>query len=339
MTDAELIKRYRLDRAGIMLVTDLVRDNITSRSSTTNPQTTERRRKKPLTPETKIRVTLRYLATGKIKLGSSRQTVINVITETLNALSRNEIIRKYCKFPIREDDCRGKAKDFQELAGMPGVIGVIDATHIRIKAPEGNENVYINKRGLQSINAQFVFDAKYRITNVEARWPGSSHDVWVLNQSAINLYVFEKDRVPKGYHFLADRVYPSRKWLLIPYLKPEPGPEADFNRAHKKTWSVVERGIDQLKRRFQVLDGEITISPTMVCQIVRVCALLHNICKDRNISIPADGDMDIDGPAEVGIDEANNNNDQPTRALHPRAVTHKHEGRLYRNTFVNLHYT
>ena len=49
----------------------------------------------------------------------------------------------------------------------------------------------------------------------------------------------------------------------------------------------MERGIGQLKRRFYVLGEEIRVTPPMkVCQIVEVCALLHNICKDRNIPLP-----------------------------------------------------
>ena len=52
-SDDQLVKRFRLDRAGIIAVTDLVRDRFQSR--------TERNR--PLDPETKVAITLRYLAT------------------------------------------------------------------------------------------------------------------------------------------------------------------------------------------------------------------------------------------------------------------------------------
>lgn len=82
LSDAELIKRYRLDRAGILFVTDLVRENLTSRTA----------RNQALTPELKVIITLRFLATGKMQLcssddlGVSQQSVSRVITETLNAL-------------------------------------------------------------------------------------------------------------------------------------------------------------------------------------------------------------------------------------------------------------
>ena len=57
----ELVKRYRLDREGILFVTDLVRDVITTPAV----------RNKAISPELKVITTLRYLATGKMQLCSS----------------------------------------------------------------------------------------------------------------------------------------------------------------------------------------------------------------------------------------------------------------------------
>lgn len=57
-------------------------------------------------------------------------------------------------------------------------------------------------------------------------------------------------------------------------------------RAHKKTQSMAARGIGQLKRRFHVLHGEVRLTPAKVCQVITACAILHNICKARQISEP-----------------------------------------------------
>jgi hypothetical protein len=54
LDDRELLRRYRLDRAGIMFVVDLLRDAITSPT----------RRHNAITPEKKVITTLRYLATA-----------------------------------------------------------------------------------------------------------------------------------------------------------------------------------------------------------------------------------------------------------------------------------
>ena len=61
LTDSELVTQYRLDRAGILYVTDLVRGALESPTG----------RSGALSPEMKILITLRYLATGKMQLCNS----------------------------------------------------------------------------------------------------------------------------------------------------------------------------------------------------------------------------------------------------------------------------
>lgn len=84
----------------------------------------------------------------------------------------------------------------------------------------------------------------------------------------------------------------------------------------------MERCIGQLKRRFHVLHGEVRVSPEKTCKIIHVCAMLHNICKDRNIPLPPDEDDDDlegaaganeDGPANPDVAAPNGRNGQHFR--------------------------
>ncbi|XP_045115809.1 putative nuclease HARBI1 [Portunus trituberculatus] len=59
-------------------------------------------------------------------------------------------------------------------------------------------------------------------------------------------------------------------------------------RAQKRTRCLVERGIGLLKRRFHALHGEIRLSPQKTCHVIIACAVLHNICKVRNINLRVD---------------------------------------------------
>ena len=99
LSDAELIKRYRLDRHGIIFVTNLVRDALTS----------DTKRRNPLTPEMKVIITLRYLATGKMQmcssddLGPSQPSISRVITQTIDALADINILKQLIKFPTTQD--------------------------------------------------------------------------------------------------------------------------------------------------------------------------------------------------------------------------------------------
>lgn len=47
-----------------------------------------------------------------------------------------------------------------------------------------------------------------------------------------------------------------------------------------------------MKRRFHVLHGEILLSPWIACKVVIACAVLHNICKERQIPVSYDYDDD-----------------------------------------------
>ncbi|KAK0133490.1 putative nuclease HARBI1 [Merluccius polli] len=68
---------------------------------------------------------------------------------------------------------------------MPGVVGAIDGTHIKIIAPSKDEDVFVNRNKVHSINTQIVFDATCNILDVVAKWPGSTHDPRILMGSGL----------------------------------------------------------------------------------------------------------------------------------------------------------
>ncbi|KAK3886761.1 hypothetical protein Pcinc_009081 [Petrolisthes cinctipes] len=333
LSDNELIKRYRLDREGIIFVTDLVRP-VLLRPTVAN---------KALTPEQKVIITLRYVATAKMQLcngddlGVSQQTVSRVISETLDALCAQPIFKRFIKFPPIQQ-LQQKKEQFREVAGFPEVVGAIDGTHIRIVKPSEFEVEYVNRKRYHSINVQVVFDAKYNIIDLEARWPGSVHDSRILNESGLKR-MFETGAVPAGCHLLGDSGDGCKTWLLTPYLRPQPGYQSNYNRANKKTRSVVEMGIGQWKRRFHVLHSEIRLTPpAKVCKIIFVCAVLHNICKDRNIQLLLEDDPGHDQPpAEDNIQMAANDDDDD-QVEPPLAGYQARDGLPYREEFARLHF-
>ena len=61
-------------------------------------------------------------------------------------------------------------------------------------------------------------------------------------------------------------------------------------------------GIGQMKRRFHVLHGEIRLSPERASTVITVCAILHNLCKRRNIPQPDEDDEEDDDQDDDGDD-------------------------------------
>lgn len=61
-----------------------------------------------------------------------------------------------------------------------------DGTHIRIQSPGGDDaEIFRNRKSYFSINVQVVGNANYEICNIVARWPGSTHDSTIFNNSML----------------------------------------------------------------------------------------------------------------------------------------------------------
>ncbi|KAL0153832.1 hypothetical protein M9458_050862, partial [Cirrhinus mrigala] len=55
---------------------------------------------------------------------------------------------------------------FIAIAGLPGVVGAIDGTHVQIIAPSEDEHAFVNRKKIHTINMQVVFDASYNILDI-----------------------------------------------------------------------------------------------------------------------------------------------------------------------------
>ena len=92
---SEPLRKFRLDREGMKYVTDLVREALQSPTQ----------RYMPLTPEKKVLLTLRYLATGKMQLcnsddlGPSQPSVSNAITQDIVCSHHSTRDQAVCKLP------------------------------------------------------------------------------------------------------------------------------------------------------------------------------------------------------------------------------------------------
>ncbi|XP_061595266.1 putative nuclease HARBI1 [Cololabis saira] len=138
-----------------------------------------------------VLTTLGFLATGSYQCELADRSGISQ-----SALSRamlavwDGIIRmfgRYIRFPCGAADLANIKTQFAAIAGFPNVIGVIDCTHIAIKAPSVDEFALVNCKNFHSIYVQIICDAQMRFTNVVARWPGSTHDSFILTNSLVGM--------------------------------------------------------------------------------------------------------------------------------------------------------
>lgn len=194
---------------------------------------------------------------------------------------------KYVKFPTLPDEIESTKQNFLDRYGVPGILGLVDCTHVPLAALKNDiEIAYINRKGFHSINVQIISDANNLIRSVNARYPGSLHDsfIWKNSQVFTHLQRQYSAGIYDEYLF-GDSGYPLQPWLLIPIPNPADRIDRFFNKIHRSIRSGVERTIGLLKGRFRCLlcERKLRYKPSAVLNIVNSCAVLHNILVSNHV--------------------------------------------------------
>lgn len=180
-----LLSRYRFPKNVLL---DLCRDLGPVLERETN-------RTKAIPVHIQLLSTLGFLATGTFQrevgdiCGISQPSVSRIMPAVLDAII--SLAPTYIQFPYRNPQQAAIKRDFHAIARFPNIIGAIDCTHIAIKAPSTNEFNYVNRKGFHSVNVQIICDANLLLLNVVARWPGGTHDSFVLQNSSVGVRLQE----------------------------------------------------------------------------------------------------------------------------------------------------
>lgn len=113
------------------------------------------------------------------------------------------------------------------------------------------------------------------IRDIDARWPGSSHDSTIFLNSSIYRRL-EANEFGNGL-IVGDGGYAVKNYLLAPLLYPIMRAENLYQESQIRTTNVVERSYGVWKRRFPVLSLGIRLDLNKVEAIIVATAVLHNI--------------------------------------------------------------
>ncbi|KAJ8346447.1 hypothetical protein SKAU_G00278480 [Synaphobranchus kaupii] len=184
--------------------------------------------------------------------GMSQPSLSRILPQVIEAIL-HVLSRRYISYPFTADEQARVKAEFVRSFNFPGVIGAVDCTHIALRAPSVDEHAYVNRKNFHSLNVQIICDARMQLLNVCSKWPGSTHDSFILRHSRVGLRL-EAGESGDGW-LLGDRGYPLKTWLLTPFADPRTAEELRYNLAHGRTRSVVERTIGLLKGRWRCLDA------------------------------------------------------------------------------------
>ncbi|KAJ1106954.1 hypothetical protein NDU88_004352 [Pleurodeles waltl] len=277
MEERHVIITYRLDRGTILeLCAQLEPDLMSAIRQPTG-----------IPPLVQVVSVLHFLASGSFQTtvavasGMSQPMFSNVQSRVLSAQLKQ--MRSYIVFPQVEDLPSVKG-DFYALGHIPNIIGGIDGTHVALVPPRRSEQVYRNRKSYYSMNVQMVCLADQYNSHVNAKFPGSVHDAYILLNSSIPYVMGQLQR--HCVWLLGDSGYPSLSWLLTPVRNPRTRAEECYNEAHGRTRRIMERTFGLLKARFRCLHmtgGSLFYSPKKVCQIIVACCMFHNLALRRQV--------------------------------------------------------
>ncbi|KAK5645553.1 hypothetical protein RI129_001869 [Pyrocoelia pectoralis] len=244
-------------------------------------------------------VTLRFFATGSFLqvvgdfAGIDKSTACRIVNKVTRAIA--VLHRTFIKMPSTEDEMASNSAEFYNIARFPKCIGAVDCTHIKITSPGGDEpEIYRNRKSFFSLNVQAVCDATCKIQNVVCRWPGSSHDSTIFNNSRLRAN-FENHNFSQ-YVLVGDSGYGIKSYLITPLGNAVTAAEQLFNEAQIRTRNPIERAFGIWKRRFPILAFGIRSQLHKVEAIVVATAVLHNIAVLLNEELPP---LDMEHEAQI----------------------------------------
>lgn len=205
-----------------------------------------------------------------------------------------DISQNFIKWP-RGQEAHQVMASFERIKGIPCVLGAIDGTHIKIKAPRQNKEVYFNRKKYYSLAVQAVVNADKKIVDVYCGEPGSLHDSRIFRRSPLYAEAVQRESslFPNNSFIIGDSAYPQKNWLVPPFRDNGhlTNQQIRFNAIHSSTRMVVENAFGILKCIFRRLlhFTEIT-NLDLIVRIIVSCCVLHNICIEKG---------DIFNPEEI----------------------------------------
>ncbi|XP_066585421.1 putative nuclease HARBI1 [Prorops nasuta] len=268
--------------------------------------------KKPIDAKKQLLIALWFMASPdsyrsvSVKFGVGRATAFRAIRRVSYAL--HCLAPRFIKWP--KENAIDVVNGFYNISNFPNVIGAIDGSHIRIRAPQQDTASYINRKGFASIILQVVCDSKGMFTHCYAGQVGSVHDARVLRNSPVQNFLNMPDYFPNDCHLIGDAAYPIHPHLIVPFRDNGhlSNRQVNFNYCLSSTRMTIERAIGQLKIRFRILlDCLPLTSLEKVPEFIVACCVLHNICVLQNDEVFFNDESNDDEP-EPYIQNNNSNN-------------------------------
>lgn len=202
-----------------------------------------------------------------------------VIEERILSAMTGPMLRKYIKWPTLQK-AREIEAGFRMLNGFPGVIGVVDGTHISVRIPQRGDQAYYCRKGYPAMQVQATCDHKFLYTDVFLGYPGSVHDARVFRNSDVYANanaLYYKDE-GEDFHVLGDSAYPATTFCLTPFRRS--AAQTPEHRRYSYRLSqlrmTIEVAFGRTKSWFRILNHVDRRSKKKLIDVIAACFVLHN---------------------------------------------------------------
>uniref|UniRef100_A0A1I8NSR3 DDE Tnp4 domain-containing protein n=1 Tax=Stomoxys calcitrans TaxID=35570 RepID=A0A1I8NSR3_STOCA len=212
----------------------------------------------------------------EVSLSAIHQTFCRIL-KFLNA----EMLLNTIRLPETNEEKESTANDFENIAGFPNVLGCVARCFLCVKP---SSSVHKSDGGQTILLLQAICDAHNRFLDISCEdfnhiSPASD----MLNPLAIGKNLPEL--CSPHYHLLAENdIWPLNEFVLTPYS--DDGTLSDsentYNSKFRKTCDNSLRTFILLKSRFRQLTKMSDFANVpMMCQFIKSCCVIHNICHNR----------------------------------------------------------
>ena len=273
------------------------------------------RLRKPLDPEEKLAVTLRFLATGESYSSLSYQyristSAISCFVPDVCEVIYDVLVDEYMKFPQNKEEWLHLAKEYEERWQFPNCFAAVDGKHIALFHPSLSGSIYYNYKGFHSIVLMALVDANYKFIYVDVSCQGRLSDGGVFkNTSFYKLLINGKLNLPEPrqlpiisghndsflnhaeerpmlpYIYVGDDAFSLSIHCMKPYAQQGlSNSKRIFN--YRLSWArrTTENAFGILVHRFRALLSRLNLCPQTATKVVLAICALHNLLRTQSLN-------------------------------------------------------
>lgn len=235
-----------------------------------------------LSPEIKLQITLRYLASGdsfstlEHMYRVPKSTISKFLVPVLSSIYK--VLYDYIMVPNTREQWQRISNGFSSRWNFPGCCGAIDGKHIRINCPANSGSAFYNYKGYFSTVLFAMVNSNYEFIYIDVGSNGRMNDSSIFGASQLKAAVEDNSLCfPDWGVIVGDDAFPLKMYLMKPYSRQRMSQqERVFNYRLSRARRVSENAFGILASRFRIFLRSIEVCPDKVDIIVKATCAMHN---------------------------------------------------------------